>query len=72
MKLPPLLRWFSCFGLAALVFAAGCKPPGQASAAAPAAPAAKKRVAVVVSTLNNPWFVVLADNARDRAKELCY
>jgi ribose transport system substrate-binding protein len=27
---------------------------------------------VVVSTLNNPWFVVLADAARDRAKELGY
>lgn len=31
-----------------------------------------RRVAVVVSTLNNPWFVVLAETARDRAKELGY
>ncbi len=31
-----------------------------------------KRVAVIVSTLNNPWFVVLADAARDRARELGY
>lgn len=31
-----------------------------------------KRVAVVVSTLNNPWFVVLAETARDRLKELGY
>ncbi len=31
-----------------------------------------KRVAVVVSTLNNPWFVVLAETARDRAVELGY
>jgi len=30
------------------------------------------RIAIVVSTLNNPWFVVLADTARDRAKELGY
>jgi ribose transport system substrate-binding protein len=29
-------------------------------------------MAVVVSTLNNPWFVVLADTARDRARELGY
>ena len=29
-------------------------------------------MAVVVSTLNNPWFVVLAETARDRAKELGY
>ncbi len=37
----------------------------------PKAPAGN-RVAVVVSTLNNPWFVVLAETARDRAKELGY
>src|SRR3972149_3544471 len=30
------------------------------------------RIAIGVSTLNNPWFVVLADTARDRAKELGY
>ncbi|HEX5789492.1 MAG TPA: D-ribose ABC transporter substrate-binding protein [Woeseiaceae bacterium] len=29
-----------------------------------------ERVAVVVSTLNNPWFVVLAETARDRAEAL--
>lgn len=34
--------------------------------------AARKPVAVVVSTLNNPWFVVLAETARDRARELGY
>ena len=27
---------------------------------------------MVVSTLNNPWFVVLAETARDRARELGY
>lgn len=32
----------------------------------------KRRIAVVVSTLNNPWFVVLAQTARDRAKDLGY
>jgi ribose transport system substrate-binding protein len=32
----------------------------------------RPRVAVVVSTLNNPWFVVLAETARDRAKALGY
>jgi len=30
------------------------------------------RVAVVVSTLNNPWFVVLADTARDEAVKRGY
>ena len=31
-----------------------------------------KKVAVIVSTLNNPWFVFLAQNAEARAKELGY
>ncbi len=31
-----------------------------------------KRMAVVVSTLNNPWFVVLKDVAKARAEELGY
>ncbi|HBT39469.1 MAG: Monosaccharide-transporting ATPase [Thermotoga sp. 50_1627] len=32
----------------------------------------KGKVAVVISTLNNPWFVVLADAAKQRAEELGY
>ena len=32
----------------------------------------KPKIAVVVSTLNNPWFVVLGDAARARAIELGY
>jgi ribose transport system substrate-binding protein len=32
----------------------------------------KPRIAVVVSTLNNPWFVVLGEAARARATELGY
>lgn len=35
-------------------------------------PEAKKRIAVVVSTLNNPWFVVLKDAAKGRAEALGY
>ena len=31
-----------------------------------------QKMAVVVSTLNNPWFVVLAESAAKRAKELGY
>jgi ABC-type sugar transport system substrate-binding protein len=34
--------------------------------------AAPVRIAVVVSTLNNPWFVVLADTARDEAERRGY
>jgi ribose transport system substrate-binding protein len=33
---------------------------------------AKNKIAVVVSTLNNPWFVVLKDAAKARAEELGY
>jgi ribose transport system substrate-binding protein len=32
----------------------------------------QKKVAVIVSTLNNPWFVVLAQTAADQAKALGY
>jgi ABC-type sugar transport system substrate-binding protein len=32
----------------------------------------KPSIAIVVSTLNNPWFVVLADAAKQRAEELGY
>jgi ABC-type sugar transport system substrate-binding protein len=35
-------------------------------------PAAKQKIAVVVSTLNNPWFVVLGESAKARAIELGY
>ena len=31
-----------------------------------------KKMAVIISTLNNPWFVVLAESAAKRAKELGY
>jgi ribose transport system substrate-binding protein len=33
---------------------------------------ARKKIAVVVSTLNNPWFVVLKDAAKAKAEELGY
>ena len=33
---------------------------------------AKQRIAVVISTLNNPWFVVLKDAAKARAEEFGY
>jgi len=69
-RLPLLLSGLS---LLAVLWLAACKPSAPAGSTAPAgkAPVAK-RVAVIVSTLNNPWFVVLAETARDRAKALGY
>lgn len=66
MKLPLFCFLAAC---AALWPLSGCKPSerapgGGADSNRPA------RIAVVVSTLNNPWFVVLAETARDRAREL--
>lgn len=33
---------------------------------------APKKIAVVISTLNNPWFLVLGESAAERARELGY
>nr|7QSQ_A Chain A, Ribose ABC transporter, periplasmic ribose-binding protein [Thermotoga maritima]7QSQ_B Chain B, Ribose ABC transporter, periplasmic ribose-binding protein [Thermotoga maritima]7QSQ_C Chain C, Ribose ABC transporter, periplasmic ribose-binding protein [Thermotoga maritima]7QSQ_D Chain D, Ribose ABC transporter, periplasmic ribose-binding protein [Thermotoga maritima] len=32
----------------------------------------KGKMAIVISTLNNPWFVVLAETAKQRAEQLGY
>jgi ribose transport system substrate-binding protein len=56
-----------CRVLAAFVLLALFALTNAGAAAAP-----NRRMAVVVSTLNNPWFVVLAESARDRARELGY
>ncbi len=75
MKSPRVLRLLSCLGATLCLSMLGCKraeSPASGKAAGDPAPSGARRVAVVVSTLNNPWFVVLADTARDRAKELGY
>jgi ribose transport system substrate-binding protein len=54
-----------------LAILAGCSKNTAAPAPAAAAPG-KARVAVVISTLNNPWFVVLGNTAKARAEELGY
>jgi ABC-type sugar transport system substrate-binding protein len=55
-------------GLVAAVAACNSSsgPPGDQRASGP------PRIAVVVSTLNNPWFVVLANTARDEAQKRGY
>jgi len=47
-----------------VLFFVQCKNPGKE--------ATQKKIAVVVSTLNNPWFVFLAETAAAKAKELGY
>lgn len=52
--------------LSVLVLAVACKPGNGGS------DFEAESVAVIISTLNNPWFVVLAESARNRAIELGY
>jgi ABC-type sugar transport system substrate-binding protein len=52
-----------CLAAAALAALVGCRSSADAG---------KPKIAVIVSTLNNPWFVVLADAAKERAEELGY
>ena len=59
------------FFVLALAILAGCSKNTTAPAPAATAPG-KAKVAVVISTLNNPWFVVLGDTAKARAEELGY
>jgi ABC-type sugar transport system substrate-binding protein len=59
---PPLNKLAA---ILALALAAFCLTPSAHAAD-------KQKIAVVVSTMNNPWFVVLADTARDRAIALGY
>jgi len=49
--------------VAATLAACASKPAGEGS---------KPKIAIVISTLNNPWFVVLGDTAKARAEELGY
>jgi ribose transport system substrate-binding protein len=51
--------------------ALGCRQKKQESAGGQEAQAEEK-IAVIISTLNNPWFVVLANTAKTRAEELGY
>jgi len=59
-----LFRQILCFFLltAGLFPSFGCGKSGNG----------KPSIAIVVSTLNNPWFVVLADAAKTRVEELGY
>jgi ABC-type sugar transport system substrate-binding protein len=53
-----------CFPLICLLLFAQCKTEGNKGGS--------KKMAVVISTLNNPWFVFLGETAAAKAKELGY
>ncbi|APZ46674.1 D-ribose ABC transporter substrate-binding protein [Polaribacter reichenbachii] len=53
------------FIIFSIVLFTGCKEKKEVSNE-------PRKVAIIVSTLNNPWFVVLAKTAAERAKELGY
>lgn len=71
MKFPrtPMLHLY--FAFAIMLAFSGCTR-GDSDASGGTSEPAGNRIAVVISTLNNPWFVVLAETARDRARELGY
>jgi ABC-type sugar transport system substrate-binding protein len=63
MKTQTLKKLLAAFVLLATFTFNGCKTKSSAG---------PKKIAVIVSTLNNPWFVFLAQNAEAKAKELGY
>jgi ABC-type sugar transport system substrate-binding protein len=57
----------------ACILLAGCRPSSTTAAKdSKTPPGEKQKIAVIISTLNNPWFVVLAETAKARAQELGY
>ncbi len=56
--------------ITSLSWICGCKQKNDQSSSSDVE--MKQKIAVVISTLNNPWFVVLGDAAKGRAQELGY
>src|SRR5678809_68472 len=63
-RLPAIKVIFTTILLSSILFFDGCKTDASKSG--------KKKVAVIISTLNNPWFVVLAQTAAAQARSLGY
>ena len=55
-----------------MLIAAGGATILASCASQPAKESGKQKIAIIISTLNNPWFVVLGDTAKARAEELGY
>jgi ABC-type sugar transport system substrate-binding protein len=56
----------------AMIALVACQTLTSCSQKDSATASGKPKIAIVISTLNNPWFVVLADAAQERAQELGY
>ena len=63
---------FSCRKAIAILLVGSSLLLGLASCSQTSTSTGKPQIAVVISTLNNPWFVVLGDAAKKRAEELGY
>jgi ABC-type sugar transport system substrate-binding protein len=72
MKRPTCIFEMFAFLAVTAWLLSGCKPTSTEAPRGGPTAAGPKQIAVVISTLNNPWFVVLAETARDRAKALGY
>lgn len=59
------IKYLPAWSLALLLFFVACHSEAESKKE-------PKTVAVVISTLNNPWFVVLAESAAESAKALGY
>lgn len=64
------LRFPAVIILVCFVLIWGCRQRKEASSAEEYE--SKGKIAVVISTLNNPWFVILGETAKDKAVELGY
>jgi ABC-type sugar transport system substrate-binding protein len=71
MKQNPLLFPGILVLATVLLFVTGCKPKSSDTGGTSSA-GGKAKMAVIISTLNNPWFVVLGESAKARAIELGY
>jgi ABC-type sugar transport system substrate-binding protein len=67
-----LTPWYFVSLAAAVLLLPACQPADSPTTGTSPVASGPQRIAVVISTLNNPWFVVLAETARDRASELGY
>ncbi len=71
MRKSPLIAAVSALFIAATLLLQGCGKQEQAASSGKGS-GSKGRMAVVISTLNNPWFVVLGETAKERAEQLGY